>query len=58
MVQPDGMADDLRGKPITAVAGGFGIHHTSLSNPGQLDNTIAIHGLRLVMVIEFRKQVC
>ena len=40
MVQPDGVADDFRRKTKTAVAGCWVFHHTSLSNPAQLDNTL------------------
>ena len=40
MEQSDGVTDDLRWKLQTAVAERFGIHHTSLSNSGQLDNAL------------------
>jgi hypothetical protein len=34
------MADDFRGKTKAAVAGFSIFHHTSVSNPAQLDNTL------------------
>lgn len=34
LVQPKGMAVDLRGKPITAVAERVSLHGPSLPNPG------------------------
>jgi len=40
MVQPDGVTDDLRWKTKTLVAGPVGIHHTSLSTPGQRDHSM------------------
>ncbi len=46
MVEPDGVTDDLRWKTKTAAAGRFGIDHTSLSNPGQLDHTMPVAPFR------------
>jgi hypothetical protein len=38
MAQSDYLTEDLRWKMKTAVTGRVGIHHTSLSNPGQLND--------------------
>ena len=40
MIEPDGMADDLGWKTVTTGAAWLGFHRSSLSNPGQLDNTV------------------
>jgi hypothetical protein len=34
VVQPDGVTDDLRRKPVSAVAASIGIHQPSLPGPG------------------------
>ena len=34
MVEPHGVADDLRGKTITAVARSLSAHHARLPDPG------------------------
>jgi len=39
--EPDGMVDRLGWKEVTAEAGCVGFHPSSLSNPGQFDNTMA-----------------
>ena len=40
MAKPDGVANEFGGETKTTVAECVDIHHVSLSNPGQLDNTL------------------
>lgn len=42
MLQPDGVTDNFRRKAKTALDGCLSFHWRSLSNSGQLDNTLSI----------------
>jgi hypothetical protein len=43
MIQPDGVTDDLRWESVSVVAVRFAVHHRSLGEPAQVDNTLLGH---------------
>jgi hypothetical protein len=44
MIQPDGVADNFRGKTVTLIAGCLDFYHASLPQTGYIDNSLPLSG--------------